>query len=324
MNYLVLGGTGFVGRSLVGRLISDHGAGGLSLTIPSRHPPRAKALAMMPGVTLVNADVHDDATLQRLVSSGVDAVVNLVAVLHGNEAQFQRVHVELPRRLARACHAAGVRRLVHVSALGVPEAGAPEAPSRYLASKAAGEAALHAAAGEYGLDLTVLRPSVIFGADDQFMNLFARLQLVAPVMPLAGAQARFQPVWVEDVACGLARCLSHRATLGLTFECAGPQEYRLADLVRLAGRWSGHERPIVQLPAWVGRLQAGLLSLLPGEPLMSADNLASMQVPNVASGRRPGLAELGIAQPATLASVMQGSLSGLQVPFDRFRSMAGR
>jgi uncharacterized protein YbjT (DUF2867 family) len=153
----------------------------------------------------VECDVHDEAALTRLVA-GHDAVVNLVAILHGTGAAFQRAHVELPQKLARACAATGVRRVVHVSALGA----APGAASLYQRSKAAGEQALQAA----GLQLTVLRPSVIFGAEDQFLNLFARLQRVFPVMPLAGAQARFQPVWVEDVAQAVVHALQWPGTAG--------------------------------------------------------------------------------------------------------------
>jgi NADH dehydrogenase len=187
-----------------------------------------------------------------------------------------------------------VRRVVHVSALGVDA----HAPSRYLRSKAAGEAALAAA----GLDLTVLRPSVIFGEGDRFLNLFARLQSILPVMPLAGADARFQPVWVDDVALGIVRCLDDRTTIGETLECCGPEVYTLAQLVRIAGREAGHPRPVIGLPGWLGRLQAALMEMLPGEPLMSRDNLDSMRVASVATGSRPGLARLGI-RPASVEAI---------------------
>src|SRR5262249_27793915 len=133
-------------------------------------------------------------------------------------------------------------------------------------------------------------------------NLFASLQRVFPVMPLGGAAARFQPVWVEDVAQAIVRCLADPATAGQTIECAGPDVYTLADLVRLAGRWSGHERRVIALPAALAKLQAGALELLPGAPLMSRDNLASMTVDNVATGTLPGLASLGIT-PAALESI---------------------
>jgi NADH dehydrogenase len=251
-------------------------------------------------------------------------VVNLVAVLHGDAARFEQVHVRLPQHIANACAAAGVRRLVHVSALGVTDGpggvDVGAAPSLYLRSKSQGEQVLRAAPG---LALTLLRPSVIFGEEDRFINLFAALQAYTPVMPLAGADARFQPVWVEDVARAIVACLKDDRSIGRTCECAGPQVLTLRELVRLAGRWSGHPRPVLPLPEWAGRLQAAALGLLPGEPLMSADNLASMRLPNVASGRLPGLAELGI-QPASLAHVMAPLLAGGGEHFNRLRTLAGR
>jgi NADH dehydrogenase len=292
-NVLVLGGTGFVGASLCEKLVQRYGGGSARIVVPSRRPARAKHIQMLPTVELVAADVHDDAQLARLLR-GCDAVVNLVAILHGSDKAFDKVHVQLPRRLAQACAATGVRRVVHVSALGVDA----HAPSRYLRSKAAGEAALAAA----GLDLTVLRPSVIFGEGDRFLNLFARLQSILPVMPLAGADARFQPVWVDDVALGIVRCLDDRTTIGETLECCGPEVYTLAQLVRIAGREAGHPRPVIGLPGWLGRLQAALMEMLPGEPLMSRDNLDSMRVASVATGSRPGLARLGI-RPASVEAI---------------------
>lgn len=316
---LILGGTGFVGRALVARLVARHAGGGARIMVPSRRPARAKALSSLPTVEVVGADVHDEATLARLVE-GRSAVVNLVAILHGSEAAFAHVHVELARKLARACRLAGTRRLVHVSALGVPDAGT-DAPSRYLRSKAAGEAALR----EAGLDLTLLRPSVIFGEADRFLNLFARLQALFPVMPLGGADARFQPVWVEDVAQAITICLDDPSTIGQTLELAGARIYTLSELVRLAGRWSGHERAVLPLPDALARLQAGLLSLLPGEPLMSGDNLDSMQVPNVAGGQWPGLARLGIV-PTPLEAVAPAWL-GRRSPearLDKLRRFARR
>ena len=310
----VLGGTGFVGRSVCEQLVRRSASG--AIVVPTRRAMHADTVRALPTVDVRVADVHDDAALAGVLA-GCDAVINLVAILHGTPAAFERVHVELPRRLAAACHAAGIRRLVHVSALGVSD----QAASNYLRSKAAGEAVLRAA----GLDLTLLRPSVIFGARDRFLNLFAQLQRVAPLMPLAGSAARFAPVWVENVAAAIVRCIDTRASIGQTLECAGPEVFTLADLVRLAGRWSGHERPVLPLPMALGRIQALLLECLPGAPLMSRDNLDSMRSDNVASGQLPGLDVLGI-QPAAMAGVAPGYLgrrdrrSGL----DRMRAAAGR
>lgn len=315
-NILVLGGTGFVGRALCEKLVERSRGGEGRITVPSRRPQRAKAIQLLPTVEVVQADVHDQAQLTRLVA-GRDAVINLVAILHGSDAAFQHVHVELPRKLARACQATGVRRVVHVSALGA----AFNAPSRYLRSKAEGEVALRSA----GLALTVLRPAVIFGAEDRFLNLFASLQRFFPLMPLAGADARFQPVWVGDVAQAIANAISRHDSIGRTCECTGPRVYTLADLVRLAGRWSGHERKVIPLPPALGRLQAMAMECLPGEPLMSRDNLASMQVPNVASSTLPGLEALGVHATA-LEAVMPERLarSGGPARLDMWRRSAGR
>lgn len=318
--WLVLGGSGFVGRALCEQLVDQQGAGGVRITVPTRRRAHAQHLLPLPTVEVIEASVDDEKALMRLLA-GCDGVVNLIAVLHGSKDEFEHAHVGLPQRLAAACVRAGVRRVVHVSALGVPEDPAA-APSNYLRSKAAGEAALRAA----GLDLTVLRPSVIFGQHDRFLNLFAGLQAVFPVMPLAMGDARFQPVWVGDVARALARCLSDSRTIGQTFECTGPQVHTLKELVALAGGFSGHARPIVPLPLWAGRLQAWALSILPGEPLMSSDNLDSMQVPNVATGRWPGLQALGV-EPTPVERIAPGYLGGrLQggEQLNDWRSRAGR
>ena len=294
---LILGGSGFVGRALCETLV-DRWEAGPRLRVPTRRLANAQVVQPLPLVDVLQADVHDDAQLDRLLA-GCDAVVNLVAILHGSEAAFEQVHVALPRRLAAACQRQGVRRLVHVSALGADPAG----PSHYLRSKGRGEAALR----EAGLDLTLLRPSVIFGANDRFLNLFAQLQALFPVLPLAGADARFQPVWVDDVAAAIAACLERPDTIGQVYECAGPEVKTLAELVRLAGEASGHPRPILPLPGPLATLQALAMEFAPGETLMSRDNLASMTVPNVATGQHPGLADLGIA-PSPLLAVVPGYL----------------
>jgi NADH dehydrogenase len=311
---LVLGGTGFVGRSLCERLAARSASG--RIVVPTRRPQHGNHVRSLPTVQVVVANVHDDAELARLLA-GCDAVVNLVAILHGSAAEFERVHVALPQRLAAACVKAGVRRLVHVSALGV----GPGAPSDYLKSKTAGEAALKAAS----LDLTLLRPSVIFGADDRFMNVFAQLQGLAPIIPLAGSSARFQPVWVDDVASAIAACLDRKDTIGQTYECAGPGVYTLSRLVYLAGLWSGHERPQLPLPNALGRLQALFMEMLPGQPLMSRDNIASMSVPNIASGTLPGLQALGISA-APLEAVVPSYLGAMhgRARLERLRALARR
>jgi len=186
---------------------------------------------------------------------------------------------------------------VHVSALGV---GA-KAPSAYLRSKAAGEAAWQQAAQAGGFALNILRPSVIFGAEDRFTNLFAQLLGVFPVLPLAGADARFQPVAVGDVASAVAGCLQGRVPASV-LECAGPEVLTLRQIVQQVGAMAGCRRPVIGLPEWAGLLQATAMGWLPGEPLMSRDNVLSMRLPNVASGSLPGLASLGIT-PAALRTL---------------------
>lgn len=291
VSVLILGGSGYVGRALCEQLTRQLGAD-VRITVPTRRLAHGKSVQSLPGVTVVQADVFED--LPRLVP-GHDAVVNLIAILQGNEAAFERVHVELPRRIAAALTGAGVPRLVHVSALGVSE----QAPSRYLRSKAAGEAVLKAA----GLALTLVRPSLIFGEGDSSVNLFARLQGLFPLMPLAGASAQLQPVWVQDVARALTEVLLRREAIGQTYEIAGPRVLTLGELVRLAGQVAGHPRPVLPLPGPLATLQALAMECLPGEPLLSRDNLGSLSVPNVASGRLPGLAELGLT-PASLEAVL--------------------
>ena len=289
---LVLGGTGFLGHAFCAQWAGRTCAAGTRITVPTRRAAHGRDLLEIPLIEVEEADVHDDAALARLLD-GCDAVVNLVAILHGNTSEFEHVHVELPRRLAKACLNAGVRRIVHVSALGV----GPDAPSHYLRTKTRGESEL----AQRGLDLTLLRPSVMFGAGDRFLNMFARLEAALPIVPLAGAASRYQPVWVDDVAQALLRCLERPDTIGRTYECVGPEVYMLEELVRLAGRWSGHERPVMALPDAIGRLQALVMEALPGT-LLSRDNLDSMRVDSVASGTLPTLIDLGI-EPAPLAAV---------------------
>ena len=300
LSVLVLGGSGFVGRALCEQLTRRLGAG-VSITVPTRRLPHAQAVQSLPGVTVLQADVFRD--LPALVK-GHDAVVNLVAILQGSAAAFEHAHVELPRRIA----ASGARRLVHVSALGIGGRKSEHAPSRYLRSKAAGEAVLQVATQTGALDLTIVRPSLVFGDGDKSVNLFARLQRLFPLMPLGGAAARLQPVWVQDLAQALVEALLRREAIGQIYEIAGPRELTLKELVRLAGRMSGHERTVLSLPGPLASLQALAMECLPGEPLLSRDNLASLSVPKVPRGALPGLAELGIV-PASLEAVLPGYLT---------------
>jgi NADH dehydrogenase len=302
---LVLGGTGFVGRHVCEKLVSA----GCRVTVPTRQRPHANAIAMLPTLTVLEANIHDAAVLQALVQ-GHDAVVNLVAILQGKEAAFDKAHVQLADKIARACQAGGVHRLVHVSALGADARNPAALPSMYLRSKSRGEQLLHHA----GLDLTILRPSVIFGAEDKFLNVFAQLQQLLPVIPLAGAHALFQPVWVEDVAKAVLQALHgefQHSSIGQTYEAVGPDVFKLKQLVQLAGGYAGvnegRGRPVLALPNAVARGQARLMKLMPGEPVLSRDNMDSMTVPNVATGHFPGLSALGIT-PAALSAIAPGYL----------------
>jgi NADH dehydrogenase len=300
-NIFVLGGTGFVGAHVCEKLVRA----GWHLTVPTRRRNNAKAIMHLPGLTVLEMDVHDEQALARALA-GHGAVVNLVAILHGSAEAFEAAHVALPAKLARASALAGISQLVHISALGADEKHPDAPPSRYLRSKSRGEALLLKPAGApWPFDVTVLRPSVIFGAQDKFLNLFAKLQGVFPVMPLAGAHAKFQPVWVQDVANAVVHSLrhtgSHRAAnvaAAHIFELCGPEVFTLAQLVHNAGVWAGvnkgHGRPVLPLPDWAGRLQAMAMECAPGAPLMSRDNLDSMKTANVATGNHPGLAALGI------------------------------
>ena len=266
MNILIVGGTGFLGGALAQRLARvDYSC---FLTLPTRRPERVRHLTVLPNARVVAADVHDEATLARLMI-GQDAVISLVGILKGN---FQRTHADLPGKIGRAAAAAGVARVLHVSALGA----ATNAPSDYLRSKAAGEAALRAACP----DATIFRPSVIFGRGDSFLTLFARLLKLAPVVPLACADARFQPVWVGDVASALVTALDRPESRGQTYPLCGPREYALGELVAYAGQVSGHPRPIIGLPFALSILQAFFMEFLPNGP-MTRDNVWSMQVPSV-------------------------------------------
>lgn len=289
-NVLLIGGTGFLGGALARRLAGAD----FCVTLPTRRPERVRHLAVLPTARILSADVHDAATLARLME-GQDAVVNLVGILRGN---FRRAHAELPGKVAAAARTAGVARLLHVSALGA----APDAPSNYLQTKAVGETALLAAFPE----ATIFRPSVIFGRGDSFLTLFARLLRLAPVVPLACADARFQPVWVEDVVSTMIASLGRPESRGQTYPLCGPHQYSLRELVGYAGRASGHPRPIVGLPFALSILQAFLMEFLPNGP-MTRDNVWSMEVPNVCTA---GCTLPFGLKPAPLEAVAPSYLTG--------------
>jgi uncharacterized protein YbjT (DUF2867 family) len=304
---LVLGGTGFVGRSVCARLVQS----GRQPRVLTRDLAKARQLQVLPSVDIFRGSPHDpDALAQAL--DGVDAVVNLVGILHQSARQpFEKVHVELPARLVRHMGEAGLRRLVHVSALHASTSG----PSLYLQSRGRGEDAIRTAAG---IDATILKPSVIFGRDDSFLNLFADLVRPLPVVPLAGASCRFAPVWVEDVARCIDIALDEPTTEGRSYDLCGPGTYTLADIVRFVAGQLGKRRTILALPGPVALLQAMVLERLPG-PVMTRDNLRSMQVDSVCDCEFPAV--FGFA-PAAMEAVVPGYMGrqGLHARHDRFRS----
>ncbi len=265
---LLIGGTGFLGGALARRLACRPAGSDFRLTLPTRRRERAKHLTLLPTASVVEADVHDEAVLAGLMA-GRDVVISLVGILRGD---FQRAHVDLPGKIARAAARAGVPRLLHISAL----AAAVDAPSNYLRSKAAGEAAVKAAYPA----ATIFQPAVIFGRGDSFLTLFAGLLKIAPIVPLACPDARFQPVWIEDVVSAVVSSLDHAESQGETYPLCGPREYSLRELVATTGMLSGHPRPIIGLPLALSYLQALMMEFMPGGP-MTRDNVRSMQVPNV-------------------------------------------
>ena len=273
---LVLGGSGFVGRHVCHQLV----ARGYRVTVPTRNRERAKEdLIPLPTADVVNADVYDPRTLAALTRN-CDAVVNLVGVLHDGrgKSSFGEAHVELARKVVEACRARGIRRLLHMSALNAD----PRGPSAYLRSKGEAETIVR----ESGLDFTIFRPSVIFGREDRFLNLFAQLQRFFPVLFLAMPNARFQPVFVQDVAAVYAESLKRLESFGRSYELAGPKVYTLRELVQYVGELTGHRRPIIGLGPHLSRLQAFAMEFLPGK-LMTRDNVDSMKADSVSTEPLP-------------------------------------
>ena len=306
----ILGGSGFVGAAIADQAC----ARGYRVRVVTRNTMKTRPLLVLPTLEVMVADPNDEAALARCLED-MDAVVNLVGILHpGGRTTFESAHVDLPRKLVQACRSAGVRRLLHMSALGA----SPTGPSEYLRSKARGEAAVRNAPAD--LSHTIFRPSVIFGEHDRFLNLFAQLAHFFPVIPLAHAQARFQPIWVEDVARCYVAALEDPRTFGQVYELGGPRAYALEDLVRFVCETLGVRRSIVALPDALAQLQALVFERLPGK-LITRDNLRSMSVDNVCAGPFPPV--FGFA-PASLEVVAPAYLAAHGSRYDRYRHHAGR
>ena len=314
---LLLGGSGFVGTYIVNRLSQR----GIEVTVPTRRRERTKALIMQPGVDMPETNINCQQTLTELMR-GHDAVINLVGVLHSRDVQFPysrdfaEAHVELPKKIVAACKAAGVRRLVHMSALKAD----PKGPSEYLASKGDGEAIVMGAKAD--LNVTVFRPSVIFGLGDSFLTMFAKVLKKSPFFPLGFGQARFQPVWAADVADAFVDSLGDASTFGQAYDLVGPKVYTLRELVDYTADLTGSSTRIIPLSEGWAYLQAGLMWLAP-QPLMSPDNLRSMQVVSVCDSSCKPPANW---QPTALEAIAPSYIA-LNTPkgkLDRFRFRAGR
>ena len=289
----VFGGSGFVGRYVVKRLAQR----GYVVRVAVRDPEAAQFLKTMGTVgqiVLLKAPVTHEAGVARAVQ-GADLVVNLVGILaESGSATFQAIHADGAGRVARLAAAAGVSRLVHVSALGAD----PASPSRYGASKAAGEQAVRQ--GFPGV--TILRPSVVFGPEDNFFNRFAGMARMIPVMPVIAGDTKFQPVYVGDVADAILAALTRADAVGGLYELGGPRTLTMRALLTYIMKETGHVRPTIALPMGLARLQAAILEKLPGK-LLTRDQLSMLARDNVATSGMPGLAELGVV-PSPIESIV--------------------
>lgn len=338
----VLGGAGFVGTQLVSQLA----ALGKKVKVLTRRREQSKELILLPTVDVVEADILDLQVLLREFR-GIDAVINLVGILHENKkgrsdlpsarrGDFHDIHIELPRKIIHACAQAGVHRLLHMSALGAE----PTAQSAYQRSKGIGEALVREAGMRHSehenwyldgpkfihgqsLNITIFRPSVIFGQGDSFLNLFARLLKLFPVLPLAKPDARFQPVFVDDVARAFVNSIDDMSTFGQTYDLCGPQTYTLQQLVNYLGDLTGHKRPIIRLPEQLAYLQAWMMELLPGKKLMTRDDYFAMAVDNICARGWPGYLDF---QPTALEAVAPAYLRSVSPRgrYERFRGHARR
>jgi len=294
MKICVLGGTGFVGRALIMRLV----AAGHYVSVVTRRRERHRDLLVLPTLQLLEDDAHNPVVLCRAFQ-GMDAVVNLVGILNesGHDGKgFERVHADLAGKVVEACLSTGVKRLLHMSSLNA----SLDAPSHYLTSKARGENLVHHAAGA-GLAVTSFRPSVIFGKHDSFTNRFARLLRLTPfIFPLACARARLQPVYVNDVVEAFVSALNNHQTFGQRYNLCGPHVYTLYELVAYIAELIGVKRKIIPLNDRLSFLQAAVLEFFPGKPF-SLDNYRSLQQDSICDAGFPEIFNIHPVRLETIA-----------------------
>jgi len=291
----LFGGGGFLGRYAAQALLRT----GARLRIVQRDPRRAfflKPLAAVGQVQFVGLDIGNAAAVREAMK-GADAAVNLVGILKGD---FEGVHVEGARNVAEAAAAAGAGALVHVSAIGADA----ESESRYGRSKGEGEAAVRAAFPQ----ATILRPSVLFGREDNFVNRFAGMARLFPVLPVIRGATKFQPVYAADVGRAVtAAALDPRTHGGRTYELGGPQVLTMREIVELVNEATGRNRTLADIPDPVARAMARFGGWAPGAPI-TWDQWLMLQKDNVACSGTPGLEAFGL--PGTpFAAVAEGWLT---------------
>lgn len=281
----VFGGTGFLGRNI----ISELAEAGAIVKVITRHTPSAYLLRSYgtPGqVVPVYSSYADQSAIEKAVK-GSYAVINCLGILFesGKRSNFSRIHTDLPKWMAKACTAEGVQKFVHISALGVDKS-----KSAYAITKILGERAVQ----EFYPTGTILRPSVIFGADDSFFNMFARLAKILPFFPLiGGGKTRFQPVYVMDVAKAVVHALCDISAAGTIYELGGPEVLSFKDIYKRLFTYTSKETCLINMPWWVARIQAVFMSVLPTPPLTN-DQITSLQTDNIVSEGAKHFSDLGI------------------------------
>jgi len=310
----ILGGTGFVGRHLSRQLARD----GHQVRILSRRREDARSMLVLPSVTVVPGDVYNPEFL-RAQFIDHDVVINLVGVLHDSRRRFrgfEDAHINLPALVVEACRATGVTRLLHMSALQADVNG----PSEYLKSRGAGEDQVFKDAGR-DVAVTAFRPSVIFGPDDSFTNVFAKLLRQIPVFNvIICPKARFQPVYVKDVACAFSESVNNPGTMGKRYDLVGPEVHTMREIVEFIDGIIGTNRKMISIGPGLGKLMAFFMQFAPGKPL-TPDNIRSMSIDSVSDQPFPEI--FGIT-PSGLPQTLPSWLAPGGDPLDDFRSRPRR